>query len=124
VLYLGAISYLALLLLTKISLIEMQVVFDSGLSRWQCYAASIAIGKIHNQMILVEGQNPTFARTTDAWNAVVAELKASHHDAVSQWAENVLLPHMKSKYLRLGALCNFLGELELAFAEAFELMKD
>ena len=102
----------------------MQVVSDSDLTRWECCTASIAIGKIHERMVLVEGKNPTFTRTTDAWNAVVTELKDSRHVAVSQWAENVLLPLMKSKYLRLGALCSFLRELELAFAEAFEFMKD
>lgn len=102
----------------------MQVVCESGLTRGQCGAVSCAIVNVHRRMTLIDGQKPAFARTADAWNAVIVELKKYHDVAMSQWAETVLLPHMKSNYIRLRALYVFLEELANAFAHAFECMKD
>jgi hypothetical protein len=93
-----------------------------GFDRNSCNVVGSLLEKFHREMELVEGKKPAFTTTTAAWNAVVKQLKDTEIPIVSQWADNILLPYMKSKYIRLGGLCPFLGNLGFTFSRSIDHM--
>lgn len=95
---------------------------EFGFNKCQCSVVGFLLEKFHLEMELVEGKKPTFTTTTAAWNAVVKQLKDTEIPIVSQWADQKLLPYMKSKYIRLGGLCSFLGNLGFAFSNRIDDM--
>jgi hypothetical protein len=90
---------------------------NSGFKKCHCRVVGSLLEQFHLEMELVEGKKPAFTTTTAAWNAVVKQLKDTEIPIVSQWADNILLPYMKSKYIRLGGLCPFLGNLGFTFSK-------